>query len=83
MQMSPIELRHDRRNGGRQVGICVTNGCDKFYRVVVRLVLYYGSECWPIKNSQEQNTYVVEMPTLRYMSGSSSRTGLVKATSVG
>ncbi|KAG5630524.1 hypothetical protein H5410_002241 [Solanum commersonii] len=37
----------------------------KFYRVVVRLILSYGTKCWPIKNVHVQKMNVVEMRMLR------------------
>lgn len=40
---------------------------DKFYKVVVRLTILYGVECWPIKNSHVQKLKVAEMGMLRWM----------------
>nr|XP_009593913.1 uncharacterized protein LOC104090513 isoform X1 [Nicotiana tomentosiformis] len=41
----------------------------KFYKVVVRLTMLYGAECWPVKNSHVQKMTVVEMRMLRWMCG--------------
>lgn len=42
---------------------------SKFYRVVVRLFLLYGMECWLIKNSHVQKIHIAEMRILRQMCG--------------
>ena len=34
---------------------------DKVYRVVVRPVVLYGSECWPLKKTHAQRLMVAEM----------------------
>ncbi|XP_070005115.1 uncharacterized protein [Nicotiana sylvestris] len=39
----------------------------KFYRVVVRSVMLYGAECWPVMNSHIQKMRVTEMMMLRWM----------------
>ncbi|KAG5613703.1 hypothetical protein H5410_013527, partial [Solanum commersonii] len=41
----------------------------KFYRVVVRPTLLYGTECWPLKNAHVQKMHVAEMRMLRWMCG--------------
>ena len=41
----------------------------KVYRMVVRPVVLYGSECWPIKNTQVQKLMVAEMKMIRWMCG--------------
>ncbi|KAG5580859.1 hypothetical protein H5410_051486 [Solanum commersonii] len=41
----------------------------KFYKVVVRLELFYGLECWPVKNSHVQKMQVKEMKMLIWMYG--------------
>ncbi|XP_070036548.1 uncharacterized protein [Nicotiana tomentosiformis] len=41
----------------------------KFYRVVVRLTMLYGVECWPVKKSHVQKMKVAEMRMLRWMCG--------------
>ncbi|KAM3233883.1 hypothetical protein P3L10_019242 [Capsicum annuum] len=41
----------------------------KFYRVVVRTAMFYGAECWPVKNSHIQKVNVAEMQMLRWMYG--------------
>ena len=30
----------------------------KFYRVAIRLALFYGTECWPVKKAFEQRMEV-------------------------
>ncbi|XP_019263293.1 PREDICTED: uncharacterized protein LOC109241039 [Nicotiana attenuata] len=42
---------------------------SKFYRVVVRLAMLYGVECWPVKKSHVQKMSVAEMSMLRWMCG--------------
>ncbi|KAF3657114.1 DNA mismatch repair protein MSH5 [Capsicum annuum] len=42
---------------------------NKFYRVVVRLALLYGAECWPTKKAHIQKMKVAEMRMLRWMCG--------------
>ncbi|XP_070003743.1 uncharacterized protein [Nicotiana sylvestris] len=39
----------------------------KFNRVVVRSVMLYGAECWPVKNSHIQKMKVAKMRMLRWM----------------
>ncbi|KAG5570559.1 hypothetical protein H5410_060325 [Solanum commersonii] len=39
----------------------------KFYRVVVRPILLYGTECWPAKNSYVQKIQVEEMDERGYL----------------
>ncbi|XP_070015342.1 uncharacterized protein [Nicotiana sylvestris] len=41
----------------------------KFYRTVVRPAMFYGAECWPVKNSHIQKMKVAEMRILRWMCG--------------
>ncbi|KAF3629887.1 hypothetical protein FXO37_28720 [Capsicum annuum] len=41
----------------------------KFYRVAVRPAMFYGAECWPVKNSYIQKLKVAEMRMLRWMCG--------------
>ena len=41
----------------------------RVYRMVVRLALLYGAECWPIKKTQVQRLMVVEMRMIRWMCG--------------
>jgi len=41
----------------------------RVYRMVVRPILLYGVECWPIKRSQVQRMRVVEMGMIRWMCG--------------
>ena len=41
----------------------------KFYRVVLRLALLYGTKYWPIKKIQEQKMEVTEMRMLRWVCG--------------
>ncbi|GJY77956.1 ataxia telangiectasia mutated family protein [Tanacetum coccineum] len=52
--------------------------CDKrvplklkgnFYRVVIRLAMLYGSECWPITKAQENKVEVAELRMLRWTCG--------------
>ena len=40
-----------------------------FYRVVIRPVLLYGTEYWPVKKIDEQKMVVAEMKMLRWMCG--------------
>jgi len=42
---------------------------DKIYHMVVRLVVLYGSEYWPIKKTHVQRLMVVEMRMIRWMCG--------------
>ena len=39
----------------------------KVYRTVVRPVILYDSECWPIKKTQVQRLMVVEIRMIRWM----------------
>jgi len=39
------------------------------YRMVVKLALLYGSECWTIKKPQVQRSMVVQMRMIRWMCG--------------
>ena len=41
----------------------------KVYRLAVRPVVLYGSECWPLKKTQVQRLKVTEMRMLRWMCG--------------
>ncbi|KAD4586681.1 hypothetical protein E3N88_24282 [Mikania micrantha] len=41
----------------------------KFYKVVVRPAMMYGSDCWPIKKIQARKLETTEMRMLRWMSG--------------
>nr|XP_016494092.1 PREDICTED: uncharacterized protein LOC107813349 [Nicotiana tabacum] len=41
----------------------------KFYRTVVRPAMFYGAECWPVKNSHIQKMKVAEMRILKWMCG--------------
>ena len=41
----------------------------KFYRVAIRPVLLYGTECWPVKKVFEQSMDITEMRMLRWMCG--------------
>ena len=41
----------------------------KVYRTVVRPVVLYGSECWPIKKTQVLRLMVAEMRMIRWMCG--------------
>ncbi|WMV30151.1 hypothetical protein MTR67_023536 [Solanum verrucosum] len=41
----------------------------KFYRVVVRLTLLYGAQCWALKNSHVQKMDVVKKRMLSWMCG--------------
>jgi len=41
----------------------------KVYRTVVRPVILYDSECWPIKKTQVQRLMVAEMRMIRWMYG--------------
>ena len=42
---------------------------EKFYGMMVRLALLYGSECWLVKKSQIQKMKVEEMMMLRQICG--------------
>lgn len=41
----------------------------KVYHTVVRLVLLYGAECWPVKKPQVERVMIVEMRMMRWMCG--------------
>jgi len=41
----------------------------KVYRIVVRLAVMYGAECWPIKKTQVQKLMVAEMMMIRWICG--------------
>ena len=41
----------------------------KFYRVAIRPSLLYGSECWPLRKSQERRLEITEMRMLRWICG--------------
>nr|XP_009790663.1 PREDICTED: uncharacterized protein LOC104238084 [Nicotiana sylvestris] len=41
----------------------------KFYKVVVRLAMLYGVECWSVKKSHVQNMKEAEIRMLRWMCG--------------
>ena len=41
----------------------------KVYRMVVRLAVLYGSECWPLKKAQVQRLMVAKMRMIRWMCG--------------
>ncbi|XP_070016022.1 uncharacterized protein [Nicotiana sylvestris] len=41
----------------------------KFYRMVVKSTMLYGSECWPVKIIHVQKMKVAEMRMLRWMCG--------------
>ena len=41
----------------------------KFYRVVVRPAMLYGTDCWAIKKTQARKLKVAEMRMLRWMCG--------------
>jgi len=41
----------------------------KVYRMVVRPVVLYGSECWSLKKAQVQRLTVAEMRMIRWMCG--------------
>nr|XP_033512275.1 uncharacterized protein LOC117276960 [Nicotiana tomentosiformis] len=41
----------------------------KCYRVVVRLAMLYGVECWPVKKSHVQKMSLAEMRMLRWICG--------------
>ncbi|KAK4364064.1 hypothetical protein RND71_015422 [Anisodus tanguticus] len=45
----------------------------RFYRVVVRLTILYGAECWPVKTTHIQKMKVVKMSMLRWMCGHTMR----------
>jgi len=42
---------------------------ERVYRMVVRLALLYGAECWPIKKTQVQRLTVAEIRMIRWMCG--------------
>jgi len=42
---------------------------DKVYRMIVRSAVLYGSECWPIKKTQDQRLTVEDMRIIRLMYG--------------
>ncbi|XP_071714840.1 uncharacterized protein [Rutidosis leptorrhynchoides] len=52
----------------------------KFFKVVIRSTMFYGSECWPMTKAQERKMEVVEMRMLRWMCAPVRR---VKALTVG
>ena len=41
----------------------------RVYRMVVRLTLLYGTECWPLKKNWVQRLMVAEMRMIRWMCG--------------
>ncbi|WP_227626107.1 hypothetical protein, partial [Klebsiella pneumoniae] len=41
----------------------------KFYKMVVRPIMLYGVECWPLKEKHRSKLSVTEMRMLRWMSG--------------
>ena len=41
----------------------------KVYRMVVRPVVLYGSECWPLKKTQVQRLMVAEIRMVKWMCG--------------
>jgi len=41
----------------------------KVYRMVVRLAVFYGSECWPLKKTHAQRLMVAQMRMIRWMCG--------------
>ncbi|KAH0462579.1 hypothetical protein IEQ34_010154 [Dendrobium chrysotoxum] len=41
----------------------------KFYKMVVRPAMFYGAECWPLKEKHNSKLSVAEMRMLRWMSG--------------
>ncbi|KAM3363886.1 hypothetical protein P3S68_018740 [Capsicum galapagoense] len=41
----------------------------KFYKVVVRPIMLYDAECWPVKHSHIQKVRVAEMRMLYWMCG--------------
>ena len=41
----------------------------KVYRMVVRLAVLYGAECWPIKKTQVQRLMVAEMSMIQWICG--------------
>ncbi|XP_059298098.1 uncharacterized protein LOC132050750 [Lycium ferocissimum] len=45
----------------------------KFYKVVVRLTILYGTECWPVKKAHVQKMKVAEMRMLIWMCGHTRR----------
>ena len=42
---------------------------EKFYKIIVRLTMLYGSECWAIKKIYIQKVCVAKMRMLRWMCG--------------
>ncbi|KAI0493554.1 hypothetical protein KFK09_023673 [Dendrobium nobile] len=45
----------------------------KFYKMVVRPVMFYGAECWSLKEKHNTKLSVAEMRMLRWMSGFTRR----------
>ena len=45
----------------------------RVYRMLVRLALLHGTECWPIKKAQVQRLMVAEMKMIRWMCGYTRR----------
>ncbi|XP_039298001.1 uncharacterized protein LOC120354671 [Nilaparvata lugens] len=41
----------------------------KVYKAAVRPAMLYGSECWPLKNQQEDRLHSAEMKMLRWAGG--------------
>nr|XP_017225421.1 PREDICTED: uncharacterized protein LOC108201646 [Daucus carota subsp. sativus] len=41
----------------------------KFYRVAIRPLLLYGSECWPLRKAQERRLETAELRMLRWICG--------------
>ena len=39
----------------------------KFYQIGIRLVMFYDSECWILKDQQKQKIEMIKMRILRYM----------------
>nr|XP_033510141.1 uncharacterized protein LOC117274918 [Nicotiana tomentosiformis] len=67
-----LECKFSAESG--EVGIDVRLGSQvilkrRSFKVVVRLAMLYGVECWPVKNSYIQKMKVAEMRMLRWMCG--------------